>query len=368
MLNQKTGNITENSPKRYECFDFARGVAIIIMVGIHVLYLLSYNTIEQSVFYKTTYILSSFICAPVFIFLMGFFISLSRKQNSYKKIILHSLQILLIAYLLNFLRGVIPNYMGIYFESLSYTDIKPYTFGILFIEIDILHLAGLCLLILGLLYKWVKNKYILLIILMIIIGITPFLVKIQTNIPVMNYFLELLWGQSFYTYFPLFPWMAFSLSGIIYGEFFKQAKDKDRFFHIGFYSGIVIFIFGLLISVIFPEFGFDIQTLTKGDYIHGILPTSLIVCVCGVICMWLFFCQYLANTFSSSPVFKRIFFWSKNVTLFYCTQWILIGWLEIDIGQRLNIHTTVFFIFVILILTDTCIVLFNQTKKAIMQS
>ena len=368
MLNQKTNNHPENSSSRYECFDFARGIAIIIMVGIHVLYLLAFESIEESFFYKITYTLSSIICAPVFIFLMGFFISISKKQYSYKNILIRSLQVLFFAYLLNALRGFIPNYLGIYFESQSLEDLKPYTLGILLLEIDILHAAGLSLLILGLLHKWVKNKYILIIITVITIGITPFLTKIQTDIPVLKYFCELLWGQSFYTYFPLFPWIGFALCGMVFGKFFNKAKDKDRFFHIGFYTGLVILIAGLTISAVFKEISFNKQALLQGDYIHGILPVSFFIFVCGMICVWLFFCHYLTDIFSSTPVFIRIFFWSKNVTLFYCFQWILVGWFEIDIRNKLNLHTTIIFIPVILMLTDTCIVLFNKIKKAIMQS
>ena len=47
---------------------------------------------------------------------------------------------------------------------------------------------------------------------------------------------------------------------------------------------------------------------------------------CGFVVVWLFLCEFAVRKIPSNGVSQILYFWSKNVTVIYFIQWIIIGW------------------------------------------
>ena len=66
---------------RILAFDFSRGLAILLMIVIHVLTFYGSPELRQGLFAKTVYFLLSWPSAAIFVFLMGVLVSYSKNKN-----------------------------------------------------------------------------------------------------------------------------------------------------------------------------------------------------------------------------------------------------------------------------------------------
>ncbi len=211
--------------RRLAYIDLLRGWAVIIMIETHVvnaLLLPEYRT--QTPFAILTFF--NGLVAPSFLFCAGFAlaITLSRKWNDYLQLkfsfwryLIRLLFILIVGYSLH-----LPAFS--LRKMLTVTD--PHRWQ-LFFQSDILHVISLTLLFAVLLAVIMRSRRIYDTILAIITASVIFLAPVVRGLDYSN---TPIWLRSYFSIqyssqFPLFPWSAFLLAGLLIGNWIQQRQD-----------------------------------------------------------------------------------------------------------------------------------------------
>ena len=360
-------NITPQN-SRLLSIDLARGLAVFFMIAVHTLEVFATQEVKNSVFGQIIEFLGGPPAAPVFMTLMGFSFIYSSKSELEPKL-MRGFKIFLSGYTLNILRGVVPFMVSTYLK----TDVsktlpleKINEFTILTI-VDILQFAGIALMIMALIQEFKINKYIILLAALVICLISPFLWGFKFNLPVIDQFLELFWGDEPIKFsfidnkisFPVFPWLSFPLMGMFLGETIKNSKDQGLSFKYFGIIGIIVMVIGLVISFTNPDYHFN-------DYYHS--RQGGMIFMCGLVVFWLYLTKLILDKVPMNKLFELLFTWSNGVTNIYFVQWIIIIWSIAFFGINQNSTFTV----ILLILGFTLISHFtnelmirNQNKNKV---
>lgn len=312
----------EKQKNRIRAVDFARGLSVILMILIHTM--LIYGSIEtQTKTVAGTIALWLGRGTPMFLVTMGISFVLSRRQT-FIAVCKRAVYILAVGYGMNLLKFIIPEYV---FGGLPEGFVKAYGLtsqtlesAVFFLLLgDILQLAGITLFIMAIINHYSKNKYIPLLIALVIIAVSKELSGFRFNIFGIDYLCDLLFSNQFNVYFPVFPWSAFILIGMFLGRWFKEIKENQSvFFKKLALLGIGFLGVGGLFNFINPEYHF-------GDYYH-LGPGGCILLV-GINLLFLWITHLFVSTIDeTNAVFQFLSFCSKNVTSMYVIQWTLINW------------------------------------------
>lgn len=337
--------------ERIKSLDLARGMAMVFVVVIHVLEQLSSQTVKDSLFGGILNMGTALCAATMFMFLMGAGLSLSRK-TSLRAGIMRGVALFALAYLLNVLRGTLPTYIGLWTHQFTLEQLKPYSPLYVTVEIDILHFAGLALIFLSLLKRYVHHWAAWLLIGCGVLAICPFVFGHTTGSPILDYFINFLWRTEEYGHFPIFPWLAYPLFGMVFGQLLKNAKNTDLFFAKSCTLGAILFICGGYLAYSFTDF--SLSSWTSGDYNEGANHPWIVVSETGFLLVSLSFYHYLASHLPWNRAFEWLSFWSKEVTLMYCLQWIVIGWIVIFIPSYAGFAGTLLFMLLVFVVTHYC--------------
>jgi len=345
--------LSENKP-RVLAFDFARGIAILMMVLIHTSVFIGGHDLINT---PTGYVINSIVClfaAPVFMFIMGLLFALSSK-TTFRVQLSRGILILLLGYGLNFLRGTLPVGAAMIFGWIEEDFPLDYL-----LEDDILQFAGIALIAMTLVKRVIPWSPGWLLLGLAAAVISPFVWGSGSDNSLLNYIMSLFCGGEDYNFFPFFPWIAFPLIGMAYGDYFKKASNRKRFFINSIYFGSIFIIAGLLI-----EFRFNIGIWDDwylGKFRQGRLPIPVVLIFTGFQFLWIPLCQFITTRIRENRLFNLLFFWSKNVTSFYVIQWIIIGWVCVVLMEIE--WPAVFLLFIVItFFTDKFIRLYNNLKK-----
>jgi uncharacterized membrane protein len=260
---------------------------------------------------------------PMFLVTMGISFVLSRRQT-FTAVCKRAVYILSVGYGMNLLKFLVPEYL---FGGLPEAFVKAYGLtsqtlesAVFFLLLgDILQLAGITLFIMAVINHYSKNKYIPLVIALVIITVSKELSGFRLNIIGLDYLCDLLFSNQFNVYFPVFPWSAFILIGMFLGRWFKEMNENQAvFFKKLAILGVAFLAIGGLFNFINPNYHF-------GDYYH-LGPGGCILLV-GINLLFLWGTNYFVTFIKdSNTIFRFLSFCSKNVTAMYVIQWTLINW------------------------------------------
>ncbi len=217
-----------NTKNRALFIDMLRGLAILVMVEVHVFNELLDPSIKGQAWFSLLNFINGLV-APSFLFVSGlvFVLSLQKGTDDLRKFgkafwkkLLRIGIILLAGYSLH------PPYYSIQKLMNHWT---PDVIKQLFI-VDILQCIGIGLLILlfaRIIFKSEKSFYIFVaIVLIIVLALSPVLWKIDLNnflpIPLASYF-NTLNGSLF----PVFPWFNFLFAGALVSKYYVDARNKN---------------------------------------------------------------------------------------------------------------------------------------------
>src|SRR6266508_1918209 len=130
--------------ERVRAFDLARGLAVVFMIGVHVLWHWGAPDTWTTPIGQVISFLGGPTAAPVFMFLMGASLAFSSR-SSFGSLVVRGLWLVWLGYLLNVLRGVIPAYLGMQAGIVTPEQIAPFTLPWLATTVDVHHMAGLSL-------------------------------------------------------------------------------------------------------------------------------------------------------------------------------------------------------------------------------
>ena len=338
-----------NLGRQYE-IDYAKVIAIVFMVLIHVWEELSYFDCYESVPTGFWHNLLQFgagpLAAPLFMFAMGIGICYSNHRTP-KELFKRGLQLFFFGYLLNFCRNGI--YYAIYYGVNNNLDLSELIYQSF--NGDIFHFAGLTFMLVALLKKHKMSVLAMggLSIIMQIIGY-----YLSINVPVSEG-LSYIVGHFYYAEncdFPLLQWFIYPAMGVVFAKYLRHVSDKDKFYHsvLGISSVLLI---GLCSAMYF--IGYDIKNfyiLTNDVYYQQEFLHSLFTIM--VILIELSILYFVSKRIKSNSINNMIKYISNNLNNIYVIQWMLVGTSSFIMMMfnisKLNATTSILlgFIFVVL--------------------
>lgn len=311
--------------------DLLKGLAVLFMIQVHIMEQFGTPDACNSAIGRISLFLGGPPCAPVFLAVMGYFLASSSRPFSYflkRGIVLFAGGILL-----NIGRSV--NLLTRIFSGSVSLDPYFYLFGA-----DILTLAGLSLVVIGVMRLVFREMVIpYLIAAVIIVSIAPLLPEWSRNLPLSAYVVSFVWNAGEWSYFPLFPWFAYVLAGYSFRMVASRPGFGVRLHKLKFLP--VMTVVGVLLMITLPWAAGIAHNLSGpgGYYRHGILFFGWVLLFMAG---YLTLVNYLEKQQGGSGGVKMIRWIGENVTLIYVIQWLIIGNLATMFYQSLNVFEMLF--------------------------
>lgn len=330
--------------------DLLKGIAVILMIQVHLTELFASSEIFNSAVGKTSLLLGGAPVAPVFMVILGYFLAHTNKSKN--QIIVRGIKIILLGFVLNILLNL--NLIVSVINGLYKINLGPYIFGV-----DILPFAGLSIIIIGSLKKYIENKsYLLILVSLLLVLLGSFLLQyLPTNI-YLKYILAFLFGCAEWSYFPLLPWIAYPLIGFAFHQINK--KQKLLFLHFN-----IIKLFVIILFIVFLFFTLNYATLVSCNlqsyYHHNLVFFIWTLIFIGFYALIL---AYINKLLIRNFFIEKIKWLGKNVTLIYFVQWIIIGNVATEVYRTVNNKYYLLFSFFLVLFASILITsLFNYFKN-----
>lgn len=316
--------------------DLLKGFAVFLIVPVHILETFIDYPGRESLFGKILLLLGGPFGVPVFMMVMGYFVSMSKKTTAQ-----------------NILRGVLIFILGIFLNiGLNFhLLLKIWTEGWKFdplqaiFSVDIFFLAGLSIILLSVL-KTLKygQQWIAFALILFISGSTAYMNEILM-VTERNYILPFIGGKYSWSYFPLFPWLTYPLIGFLFQKTEPQIRkfiQKQKVVSIAFLAFVFILV------ILFSRFGIA-TTINLSEYYHHTFP--FFIWTLGVDVLWILLLWFVAQKFSEFPVIVFLRWLGKNITAFYIIQWLIIGNIATAIYQTQELSKYLYWFVPIFIVT-----------------
>jgi len=329
--------------------DIAKGIAVLLMICVHVQEVLSHSAVQHSLFGNIVEFVTGFPAAPLFMLVMGVGTVYSRRQDA-GYAIGRGASLLLMAYLLSAARGYIPWSLGIKLGLLA-QDAVPYGDVVQsLLEVDILHFAGLCFILIGVL-RAAKVPWGAYPVVGLMLGGLNYLVRgIGTGHAYLDSILGLFWGTGETSYFPFLSWVMYPMAGVAFGHILKDSCDERRLYMQSLLAGCVVLLAAMCISGFrfmyymgFPEE--HAYVYYHEDLIGNAVNGSLAL-------IWLSVLYFTSGAFPA-VVRRKLLYWSRELTPIYVIHWVLIGWLALVVGfGQLMFWQTILVVSIIVVAAD----------------
>ncbi len=301
--------------------DYAKVIAIVFMVLIHVWEELSYfdcfETAPTGFWHNLLQFGAGPLAAPMFMFAMGVGTCYSRHRSP-EECVRRGLQLLLIGYLLNFFRNGI--YFAIYYWTNGEWDINELIYQSF--NGDILHFAGLTFLLIAL-FKKCKMHLLTMGGVAIVMQIVGYL--LSQYVPVSEGWGYVV-GHFYYTgncCFPLMQWLIYPVAGIIFAKYLQHVADKDKFYRLVMGISAVILI-GLCSALYFAKYDIQNFYILKDDnyyrqeFFHSVFSILVILIELALL-------YFATKRINIKVINNTVNYMAVNLNVIYITQWLLVG-------------------------------------------
>lgn len=350
----------EQQGKRIAALDLIKGISIIGMIIIHTLLIFA-DVKSQSETFIGNFVIFLGRGTSIFLICMGITFMTSRHQ-SLKSALTRGVLLLAAALSMNFLKFVFPVIFGFapdnFIQRYGWHGPIEQQYLYLMLLGDILQLAGMSLLFMGFIRKYVSNKYGILSIGLLTALVSREVSGINLNYPAINYVLDLLFNNDFpaYVYFPVFPWISFIIIGMFFGKWYQELHyDKTLLFKNMLYIGFLFTALGAPLVFIYGDYNYN-------SFYH--MGPGGVLYFAGWTLIFLFIVYKISVNVKENKFIKLLKYCSKNLTTMYMTQWILISWGKGIFGFRSNGITIVLALIVMyVILTFLVQILIDFLRK-----
>ncbi len=311
--------------ERIRAFDLAAGLAVFFMILVHVLWHWGKpetwtTAIGQAISYA-----AGPTAAPVFAFLMGASFG-AASRTTFGSMAARGVWLVVLGYVLNFLRGVIPATLGFAAGVVTPEQVRPYDAWWLATTVDLHMMIGLSLIAAAALRTRLEPGWSWVAIAAIVVLVSPPIRTFTAGTPLLDAPLTPVLGHAQNVYYALIPWLAFPLIGAAFGRAMARSRDRGRLFARAAAVGGVVLAVGMgLIAIERP--GFDVFTYWR-------MPISFAVAIVGLILVWL----ALGEAVTRIPAIDRrigiVYGWSDRVIAMYFAHWIIVGWAIGLVGFR----------------------------------
>jgi uncharacterized membrane protein len=305
------------SRERIRAFDLARGLAVLFMIGVHVLFHWGAPETWTTPIGQVIGFLGGPTAAPVFMFLMGASLAFSSR-SSFGSLVVRGLWLVWLGYLLNVLRGVLPAYLGLTTGVVTAEQIAPFTLPWLLTTVDVHHMAGLSLVAIAVLALVAKPGWPWLIAAAVVVLAAPVVRGFTFGTPLLDAPLTPVLSDAPNVYYAVLPWVAYPLVGAVFGSIMARAEDRTRVFRLGAVVGLGLCAAGVALFAIHPP-TFDIDTYWDS-------PPAFVVGILGLVLVWLAACDLAVRRVRENRLFTFLYGWSGKVIAIYFTHWLVVGW------------------------------------------
>lgn len=313
--------------KRIPLPDLLKGFAVFLIVPVHILETFINDAGRESLFGKILFLLGGPVAVPVFMMVMGYFVAMSKKSTA--QIILRGALIFVLGIFLNigmnFHLLLRIKYDGWQFDPLQYV------FGV-----DIFYLAGLSIILLAVLKATPKGQQWITLALVLFVSASTSYFNEALLVADRNYILPFIAGEYSWSYFPLFPWLAYPLVGFLFQktpprilEFFQKRKVVS----VAILSAVMIWV------VLFSQYGIETTINLPAYYHHSFL---FFLWTLGIVLLWILLLWHIVQKFDEFPVVVFLRWLGKNITAFYVIQWLIIGNIATAIYQTQELSDYVY--------------------------
>lgn len=308
--------------ERSNTADLMKGIAVLLMIQVHILELFADNSILNTSAGKILMFLGGPPVAPVFACILGYYIAASHKTTL--QLITRAGKVLALGLLLNIalnLNLIISVNKGLYA-----IDLLPYIFGV-----DILPFAGISIFVIAILKKLPEKNYIIPITSIVLVSfLGTYLLHFIPERPVFKHLTSVFYGSCWWSYFPLFPWLAYPLAGFTFYRIKKQSTDgtSDR-------TQVKITLGVLLVFII----GFTLKKAVSVSnnldqyYHHGLL---FFLWVISFLSIYGLLISEVVSRVNENIFVKYLKWLGKNVTAIYVIQWVITGNIATEIYKTIT--------------------------------
>lgn len=309
--------------KRLILPDLLKGLAGLFMVQVHITELFINQTGQESVFGEISLFLGGPFAAVVFMLVMGYFIA--KSKDTFGLNAMRGLKIFILGLLLNI--GInFHLFLKIKFAGWPYNPLE-YLLGV-----DILYLAGISIIVLSILKLFETGQQLASLVLILAVAALTGVMNEKLTITDHYYILPFIAGTYSWSYFPLFPWLLYPLTGFALAKYEEKIK---LFFNRRKTVSVVIISLSAAFVMLFYKQGIEITTNLPAYYHH---TGGYFLWALGLTLLWMLFVQVLLELSSDNIVVKFFCWIGKNITLFYVVQWIIIGNISTALYQTQSTH------------------------------
>lgn len=326
--------------RRNHTADLLKGTAIVLMIQVHVMELFAKPEIQASAVGKASLFLGGPPVAPVFMVVMGYFVLASRRTTA--ELIVRAASLLAIGMALNV--GLNLHLLIKIWQGTFRLDPWQYVLGV-----DILFLAGIATTVVATLRPALKRHWWSWLLLAItIVAASPYLVEPLTVESSLKWPLAYLGGEYAWSYFSVFPWLAYPFLGAAVSAWHARAAENSlpaAWTSVAWCAASA----GLIWT---GKFAMDTSHNLPAYYNHGLPFFAWTV-------TFLFAWTLVVSRFdalASHPVGRWLSWMGRNVTACYVVQWLIIGNTATAIYKTESLlHCGLWFVSIVV---ATCIVIF----------
>jgi len=233
--------------------DVLKGAAVLLMIQVHLMELFAKQEIYDGFWGKVSLFLGGPPAAPVFMVVMGYFIA--KSGSGTMPLVFRGFRLMVYGFLLN--TGLNLNLFYHIFSGKMEVNPLPYLFGV-----DILFLAGLSIVLIGILRRVLHASVFLWLMLTLLVAAAGlFLPTGNIDENCQTYLLAFFYKETWWSYFPLFPWLAYPLAGysfqLIEKQYINQVFTTRKLLLIGFaflVPALIGFKYGFAITIDLPAY------------------------------------------------------------------------------------------------------------------
>jgi uncharacterized membrane protein len=343
--------IPQNSPHgvaRQTTADLAKGIAVLLMIQVHLMEVFAHPSIYSGPVGRVSLFLGGPPVAPVYMAILGYFVAKSRR--SMPTLLVRGASLLAVAFLLNI--GL--NAHILWKIHSSNLDLNPLRF---IFGSDILFLAGFSVLVLVLIRNFIRKfAYSAILLALLVVIATPYVNKVVLTDGGAKYILAFVAGDYSWSYFPIFPWLAYPLIGFGFASLQPHIVEAVSSKAIkGVLLGILIV--GLLAT---HKYAVDISADLDMYYHHGLL---FFLWVLAFLLAWIMILDVLGHRFQVHPVGLYMRWLGRNILIIYVIQWLLIGNIGTSIYRTQSLIQLRLWFVCILILTSVATISYLEIIK-----
>lgn len=308
--------IVGDATERLRAFDLARGLAVVFMVLVHVLWHWGRPETIATPLGAAISILGGPPAAPVFMLLMGASVAFSRHADP-RSLATRGVFLIAAGYGLNLARGTVPASLGLATGALSADEIAPFTPLRLLTSVDILQLAGCSLVLIAALRLAGRPATWWLVVAAGLVVAAPALRGTTTGIALLDVALMPIWGGAENVFYAVFPWAAYPIAGAVIGQRLASSTDRAATIRRLGRLGLALCAAGAAaIAVTRPP-------LDVYGYWHH--PPALAIAVLGVTLAWLWLCDVVVRRLPRAAA-RQLEDVGRRVTVLYVIHWLIVGW------------------------------------------